>query len=81
MSHGARNCPFLTLIIFFVLEAAINKSVCLQRKAGICKTSTCFATIEHCSALCTSVNIGTFNSFLILSNIGSDCSKPIPLLR
>ena len=40
MSHGAKNWPFLTLIILFVLAAAINKSVCLHKKAGICRTST-----------------------------------------
>ena len=34
-----------------LIAAAINKSVCLQRNAGICKMSTCFATIEHCSVL------------------------------
>ena len=61
------------------MAAAINKSVCLHKNAGICNTSTWGATTEHCSALCMSVNIGTFNSFLILSKIGKDCSRPIPL--
>jgi len=52
IAHLLTSLPiFLTLIIFFVLEAAINRSVCRQRKAGICKISTCFATIEHCSTL------------------------------
>ena len=62
-----------------VLAAAINKSVCLHKKAGICKTSTWFATMEHCSALWMSVKIGTFNSFLILSKTGNEASRPAPL--
>ena len=80
ISHGAKNWPFFTLIIFFVFAAATSKSVCLHKKAGICKTSTCFDTSSHCSALWMSVKIGTFNSFLILSNTGRDASKPAPLL-
>ena len=36
-------------------------------------------TIEHCSAVCTSVKTGIPTSFLILSKIGRDFSKPIPL--
>jgi len=47
MSQGARNCPFFTLIIFFVLAAAISKSVCLHKNAGICSTSTCLETNVH----------------------------------
>ena len=62
ISQGAKNCPFLTLIIFPVLAAAINKSVCLHKNAGICKMSACLATIEHCSALWMSVKMGTSNS-------------------
>ena len=80
MSQGAKNWPFLTFIILFVFAAAIKRSVCLQRKAGICKTSTWLATTEHCSELWISVKIGTFNSFLILSNTGNEASKPAPLL-
>ena len=80
ISQGAKNCPFLTLIIFPVFAAAINRSVCLHKKAGICKTSTCFATMEHCSTVCTSVKIGTPTFFFILSKIGSDLSKPNPRL-
>jgi len=34
------NCPFLRFTILPVLAAATTKSVCLTRKAGICKTST-----------------------------------------
>ena len=36
-----------TFIILLVFAAATNKSVCLQRNAGICKISTCLATTEH----------------------------------
>ena len=79
ISHGAKNCPFLTLIILLVLAAAINKSVWRHKKAGICNTSICSDTTEHCSTLCTSVNTGIFNSFLILSNTGNDASSPAPL--
>ena len=44
MSHGARNCPFLTLTTRPVFAAATNRSVCRQRNAGICKISTAAAT-------------------------------------
>ena len=77
ISHGAKNWPFFTFIILFVFAAAINKSVCLHKKAGICNISTWFARSEHCSALWISVKIGTFNSFLILSNTGSEASLPV----
>ena len=80
MSHGAKNWPFFTLIILFVFAAAINRSVCLHKKAGICKTSTWSATTEHWSALWISVKIGIFNSFLILSKTGNEASRPAPLV-
>ena len=35
ISCGARNCPFFTLIAQPVAPAASNRSVCLQRNAGI----------------------------------------------
>ena len=62
-----------------VLAAATNKSVCLHKKAGICKTSTCFETISHWSALWTSVKTGIPKSFRILSKTGRDFSRPAPL--
>ena len=37
--------------LLIAAAAAINKSVCLHKKAGICNTSTWSATSEHCSAL------------------------------
>ena len=61
------------------MAAAINKSVCLHKNAGIWITSTWLETTEHCSAVWTSVKTGTPTSFLILSNMGSDFSKPKPL--
>ena len=67
-------------MILFVLAAATKRSVWRHKKAGICKTSTCSATIEHCSILCMSVKIGTLSSFFILSKIGREVSNPAPLL-
>ena len=40
IASGARNCPFLMFTIRPVCAAAISRSVCRQRKAGICNTST-----------------------------------------
>ena len=34
------NCPFLTLTVLPVCAAATSRSVCLQRNAGTCTTST-----------------------------------------
>ena len=75
-----RALPIMSKFGFpIVFDAAINKSVCLHRNAGICKTSTCLETIEHCSSLWMSVKTGTFISFLILPKIGNDFSRPAPL--
>ena len=52
MSHGARNWPFLTFTTLPVAPAASSKSVWRQRKAGICRISTAFATSAHCSFSC-----------------------------
>ena len=38
-SHGARNCPFFTLRARPVAAAERRRSVCRQRKAGICNRS------------------------------------------
>ena len=35
ISHGAKNCPFLTLITHPVLAASTRRSVCRHKKAGI----------------------------------------------
>src|SRR3546814_18694829 len=58
MSQGARNCPFFTFTAAPLLQAASRRSVCLHRHAGICSTSTTFATCAHCDASCTTVTLG-----------------------
>ena len=58
MSQGARNCPFLTLTARPVSAAATRRSVCRQRKAGICNASTASATGAHWPLSCTSVMTG-----------------------
>ena len=37
ISQGAKNCPFFTLIIFPVLAADINRSVCLHKNVEFVK--------------------------------------------
>ena len=78
MSHGARNCPFLTLTTLPVAAAASSKSVCRHRKAGICSTSTACATSAHCVASCTSVRTGNPSEDRISAKIGSACASPMP---
>ena len=78
MSFGDRNCPFLTLMGNPVLPAAINRSVCLQRKAGICITSTTDLTASACHGSCISVITGTSNVYLISSRIRKPSSMPTP---
>src|SRR2546430_324270 len=52
MSQGDRNCPFFILMIRPVLPAAISRSVCRARNAGICSTSqTSEAAAEVCDVL------------------------------
>ena len=58
MSQGARNWPFLTLIAAPVRPAASRRSVCRDRKAGICSTSTASATGAQWSGRWTSVRTG-----------------------
>ena len=48
MSHGAMNCPFLTLTTRPVFAAATTRSVWRQRKAGICSTSRTSAAGATC---------------------------------
>ncbi len=83
MSQGARNCPFFTLIARPVLAAAIKRSVCRQRNAGICKTSTTSATAAHWPGSCTSVSTGTPSFSRSSAKIASALSRPMPraLLR
>src|ERR1700761_5472203 len=58
MSHGARNCPFLTLTTLPVAAAATSRSVCRDRNAGICRMSTACATSAHCEISWISVRTG-----------------------
>ena len=76
---GDRNCPFFMLIVLPVSPAAINRSVCLHKKAGICNTSTTSATILHCSGQCTSVKTGTLFFSFTSDNISSPFSTFGPL--
>ena len=59
ISHGEETGPFLTLTTLPVFAAAISRSVCRQRNAGICRTSTTSAASVACSSVWTSVRIGT----------------------
>jgi len=59
MSAGARNCPFLMLTGFPEAATASMKSVCRQRKAGVCSTSTTAATAAMSCSRWTSVSTGT----------------------
>ena len=47
MSQGERNCPFLMFTARLVFPAAISKSVCRERNAGICSTSQTFAARDQ----------------------------------
>ena len=78
MSQGARNWPFLMLIARPVLAAATSRSVCRDRKAGICSTSTASATRAHCSGSCTSVSTGRPTLSRISAKIGIASLSPIP---
>src|SRR6266850_4138834 len=78
MSHGERNCAFFTLIIRPVLPAAISRSVCRARNAGICSTSHTSAAGAAWGASCMSVSIGSFSSDLIFPRIRKPSFKPGP---
>ena len=80
MSSGATNWPFFKLTPRPVLATATTRSVCRQRKAGICSTSTTSATRAHCAASCTSVRTGTPRLVRISAKIGSAASRPMPRL-
>ena len=61
MASGERNCPFFILTVLPVLAAATSRSVCLQRKAGICRISTYSAAMAASSEAWMSVTVGTPN--------------------
>ena len=73
MSQGARNWPFLTFTTRPVLAAAISRSVCRHRKAGICSTSTTSATRAHCAGL---VHVGDDGQAERLADLGEHGSAP-----
>src|ERR1700722_5610528 len=56
MPSGCIHCPFLMLTGAPVSPAARSRSVCRQRNAGICNTSTTAAAGAHWSASWTSVS-------------------------
>ena len=61
-----------------VFAAATSRSVWRDRKAGICRMSTCGATIAHCSSVWMSVRTGRSNSLRRSSNTGNAASRPAP---
>ena len=79
ISHGARNCPFFTFTGSPVSAAAMSKSVCLHKNAGICIRSTTSATFLHCHTSCTSVTTGRSYISFTFCNILSPSSIPGPL--
>ena len=64
---------------FFVLPAAIKRSVCLHKNAGIWIISTTSETGSACSGKWMSVNVGTSISDFTLSSIFNPSSIPSPL--
>ena len=79
MSQGARNWPFFTFITLPVSAAAFRRSVCLHKKAGICKTSTTSPTGLHCVSVWTSVSIGQPILDFTLARISKPWLIPTPL--
>src|SRR5216684_5388006 len=78
ISHGERYCAFFTLITRSVLPAAISRSVCRARNAGICSTSQTSAAGSACDASWMSVRIGSFRSDLIFPRILKPSFRPGP---
>ncbi len=73
MSHGARNWPFFTLIARPVSPAATRRSVCRQRKAGICSTSTACGGRR---ALLGRVHVGQHRHAEPLAHLREDLQAP-----
>ena len=78
MSPGARNWPFLMFTGLPDWATARMKSVWRQRNAGVCSTSTTFATSAISASVCTSVRIGRPSSFFTLARISRPRSMPGP---
>ena len=61
MAREAVRPPTRAILMFTTLPvraASITRSVCRQRKAGICSTSATAAAFSTCSTSCTSVRMG-----------------------
>src|SRR5260370_4333075 len=78
MSQGETNCPFLMLTARARLPASTSRSVCRQRKAGICTTSATSVTAATSDAWCTSVNTGTPTSWPTLFRMRRPSLSPGP---
>src|SRR6266851_4231255 len=78
MSSGARNWPFLIFTGLPADATARMKSVCRQRNAGVCNTSTTAATSAISSISCTSVKTGTPICLLTSARMRSPSSIPSP---
>src|ERR1035441_8289784 len=63
ISCGATNCPFLMFTMRPVRPAAVSRSVCRQRNAGICRMSATSAAGAACHASGSSVRIGKPSDF------------------
>src|SRR3990170_5032627 len=79
LSPWDMNCPFFTFTLFLVKAADKIRSVCLHRKAGICKTSSISLDLFISSVVCMSDNIGNPVPTLTLSRIFKPFSMPGPL--
>jgi hypothetical protein len=78
MSHGARNCPFLTLTGRPVAAAAASMSVCRDSIAGTWRRSMTGASRAACSGVWKSVVTGSPVSRFTLARIASPSSIPGP---
>src|SRR5205814_1057789 len=78
ISPGERNCPFFRLTGLPAAATATMKSVCRQRKAGVCSTSTTAATAATCSFSCTSVSTGSPVSRRTSARMARPSSMPTP---
>src|SRR5213080_2207199 len=78
ISPGERNCPFFRFTGFPAAATATMKSVCRQRKAGVCSTSTTAATAATCAFSCASVSTGSPVSRRTSARMARPSSMPTP---
>ena len=78
MSNPERNCAFLIFTVLPVLAAAVSRSVCRQRKAGIWITSTTSPTGAACHASWMSVSRRSPHFARTSASIRNPCSSPGP---